>query len=255
MREQTEQEFLQNYDPGKYPRPSVTSDIVLFTMDGADNLSVLLIKRGGHPYKGRWAIPGGFLNAGKESSEEAARRELKEETGLDAAYLNQLYTFSDPGRDPRTHVISVVYTALVPKGKLTGFTAGDDASNAALFAVSYDGKELSLACGAITLSGDDLAFDHKDIIIKAIERLRGRIWYEPDAFELLPDKGRFTINELKLAFEAVTGRVLDTPNFRKMFFRGYVRTGKTVPIGETRKGRGPHPAPLYTFTGKREEQL
>lgn len=249
---QTEEEFLRDYDPGKYPRPSVTSDIVLFTMDEANRLSVLLIKRGDWPYKDRWALPGGFVMAGKESTEEAACRELKEETGLDDVYLNQLYTFSDPGRDPRTHVISVVYMALVPKGKLSGFHAGDDASDAALFAVKYENGKLTLHNDRITLAGTGLAFDHNNVIIKAIERIRGRISYEYDAFELLPDKSRFTIHELKLAFEAVTGHHMDTPNFRKRFFRSYVRSGRVIPLNESRRDNA-RPAALYAFVPEKEE--
>lgn len=243
---QTEEEFLKDYDPGKYERPSVTSDIVLFTLDENNRLSVLLIRRGGWPYKGRWAIPGGFLTAGQESSEEAARRELKEETGLEGIFLNQLYTFSRPDRDPRTHVVSVVYIGLVPKGKLEGFQAGDDASDAALFNVVYDGRNLTLTNKDKTIPGPDLAFDHNEVIIKAIERIRGRISYEPDAFELLQDKSRFTIHELKKVFEAVTGRPMDTPNFRKMFFRGYVHSGRVVPLDESRRDKG-RPAALYGF--------
>ena len=113
-----EKEFLEQYDVSQFERPSVTADIVIFTLDSADNLNILLIKRGGFPYKDCWAIPGGFLEAGKESIDETAARELKTETNIDNVYLKQLYTFGDLGRDPRTTVISVAYTALVPKHML-----------------------------------------------------------------------------------------------------------------------------------------
>lgn len=126
-----EHDFLQEYDVSKYERPSVTADIIIFTVDEKKRLSLLLIRRGGYPYKDRWALPGGFLNAGKESADTAAARELFEETGIKNAYLKQLYTFSRPDRDPRTHVISIAYTALIPRGKLQ-FRAGDDARDARL---------------------------------------------------------------------------------------------------------------------------
>ena len=130
-------DFLKTYDASEYERPSVTADIVVLTLDSSDELSILLIKRGEYPFKGCWAIPGGFLQAGKESIDEAAARELKSETNIDNVYLKQLYTFGNPGRDPRTTVISVAYTALVPKHMLD-IKAGDDAQDARLFKIKDD---------------------------------------------------------------------------------------------------------------------
>ena len=132
-----ERQFIESYDASKYERPSVTADIVILTIDNEDDLNILLIKRGGYPYKDKWAIPGGFMEVGKESIDETAVRELKEETGIDNVYLKQLYTFGNVGRDPRTTVVSVAYTALVPKSKLH-ITAGDDAKDAQLFKIKYD---------------------------------------------------------------------------------------------------------------------
>ncbi|MBO4514124.1 MAG: NUDIX hydrolase, partial [Lachnospiraceae bacterium] len=131
-----EKAFLENYDPDKYKKPSVTADVVTLTVDEQDQLCILLIKRGGYPYKGKWALPGGFMNTDEESVTQAARRELYEETGVQDVSLRQLYTFSQPGRDPRMHVVSVAYTALVPKGSLK-VRAGDDAWEAEVFRISY----------------------------------------------------------------------------------------------------------------------
>ena len=137
----TEEEFLKSYSPGDYPRPSVAVDMVIFTVtdQAEDNnrklpekeLRLLLIKRGGHPYLGTWALPGGFVRP-TETTEQAASRELREETGVDQVYLEQLYTFSQPGRDPRTWVMSCSYMALVDSARVK-VEAGDDADQAAWF--------------------------------------------------------------------------------------------------------------------------
>lgn len=141
----TEEEFLKDYNPGNYARPSVAADMAIFTITeerednyrklSEKNLSILLIQRGGHPYLGCWALPGGFVRP-DETTETAARRELKEETGLDQVYMEQLYTVSDPGRDPRTWVMSCSYMALIDSSQIS-LRAGDDADNAKWFRISY----------------------------------------------------------------------------------------------------------------------
>lgn len=241
---ETEAEFLAHYDPGAYPRPSVTADVVVLTIRPNKGLCVLLVRRGNWPHKGKWALPGGFLEAGKESVDQAAARELKEETGLPGLYLKQLATFSDPGRDPRGHMISVAYTALVPAGRLV-YRAGDDASDAGLFGISYEHGTLVLADGDARLQETDLAFDHAEIIKAALDRLRGRVSYEPDAFELLADKSGFTVYELRHVFELVLGKSLDSANFRKMFMRSYFKTGRVNTTGRFRGNTGHRPAALY----------
>ncbi len=238
--------FLESYDPDRYKKPSVTADIVIFTMDEDNELCILLIRRGGFPYKDHWAIPGGFLEAGQESPDDTARRELFEETGLKDVALTQLYTFGDPLRDPRTHVVSVVYTALVPRSKLD-FKAGDDAKDARLFKIRYDIDGLSFVSGSELVSKDDLAFDHAKIIELAIKRLRNRIDYEADAFSLLKDSSSFTIYELKLIFESIKNRSLDTANFRKFFMRNWVSSGMVRDRGVKSEGAGRKPAELYEF--------
>ncbi len=240
----TEQTFAGQHDTAEYERPCVTADIILFTVGEDGRLSLLMVRRGAPPFKGCWALPGGFLNAGQESAEEAAARKLYEEAGIQNAYLRQLYTFSRPDRDPRTHVVSVAYTALIPRGRLH-FSAGDDAEEARLFAVSLDNGVLLLTHKGQTLCEPELAFDHAEIIKTAVCRLRGRINYEPDAFELLKDKTEFTIFELKQVFETIKGTSLDPANFRKMFARNYVNTGMAVPLGRTRRDKGRKAAALY----------
>ena len=236
-------EFLKKYDASEFERPSVTADVVVFTLDSSDDLSILLIKRGEYPFKGCWAIPGGFLQAGKESIDEAAARELKTETNIDNVFLKQLYTFGDLGRDPRTTVISIAYTALVPKHMLD-IKAGDDAQDARLFKIRYDVNGIVFTNEGLTITESALAFDHNEIIKMAITRLRNRIDYEDDAFNLLKNKNEFTISELKRIYETIKNRPLDLPNFRKTFLRDYVSTGKVVDLEKTVISKG-KPARLY----------
>ncbi len=183
----------------KYPRPALTADCVVFGLDDED-LKVLLIQRDGQPFAGQWALPGGFAVVG-ESLEEAARRELAEETGLKGVFLEQLYTFSEPDRDPREHVVTVAYFALVNLSEHQ-VQAATDARNAAWF-------EMSDVPG--------LAFDHDLILQTAYERLQGKIRYQPIGFELLPDK--FTLRQLQGMYEKILDRTLDKRNFRKKILK------------------------------------
>ncbi len=245
-----EKAFLDQYDVSKYERPSVTADVIIFTMDDDNELNILLIKRGNHPYKDYWAIPGGFLETGRESIDEAAARELYEETGVkadDGIDLRQLITVGSPDRDPRTHVVSVVYTALVPKGLLHP-KAGDDANEAKLFKIrkGYDENgDLSIyfVGDKCSLTMKNIAFDHEDLIITALKRLRGRLNYTDDAFSLLQDKDRFDILELLRIHEAILFRQLDKPNFRRMFMRDYLGKHRVKELGQ------------YAQEGKRKTTL
>lgn len=191
----TEEEFLREYDRTAWDRPSLTSDIVLFSIDAQNKPVVLLIKRGGHPYIGCWAFPGGFVSDG-ESTEEAAARELEEETGLKGIYLDQMYCVSTPGRDPRGWTETVVYMAVMDRGAETP-KAGDDAEEACWFNIDYvrngniyevrltSGETVLTAeldvkrdkMGTIDVNGteilscDGLAFDHVKLLLYAIEKL------------------------------------------------------------------------------------
>lgn len=177
----------------KYPHPSVTTDCVIFGFDGT-KLKVLLIERGIEPFKGTWALPGGFLRM-DESAEQGALRELKEETGLETGYIKQFHTFTAPNRDPRERVITIAYFALVRIQEVKG---GDDAARAQWFSL------------------DDvpaLAFDHDQILRMASRELRKQIHFEPVGFELLPKQ--FTIRELQALYEAVLDVKFDRRNFYK----------------------------------------
>jgi 8-oxo-dGTP diphosphatase len=179
----------------EYARPALTVDVVVFALDDED-LQVMLIQRKLLPFAGQWALPGGFVRV-EETLEAAAQRELREESGLAGIFLEQLYTFGEIQRDPRERVVTVAYYALV---NLAGHDvrASTDAAQAAWFPVS----ELP-----------ELAFDHAQIVEVALERLRGKVRYQPIGFELLPE--RFTLRQLQHLYEIVLGRPLDKRNFRK----------------------------------------
>ncbi|MCF7981956.1 MAG: NUDIX hydrolase [Pseudomonadales bacterium] len=179
----------------EYSRPALTVDCVVFGLD-QDDLKVLLIQRGLEPFAGQWALPGGFVRI-DESPEASARRELQEETGVRDVFLEQLYTFGEPSRDPREHVISIAHYALVNLDDHE-IRAATDARQAGWFAI------------------DDvptLAFDHGTILKMAHDRLCGKVRYQPIGFELLPDK--FALRQLQNLYEKVLDRQIDKRNFRK----------------------------------------
>jgi 8-oxo-dGTP diphosphatase len=200
----------------------VAVDIVMFTVV-RDHLEVLLIERGIPPYQGSWALPGGFVLPG-ESLEDAARRELRDETGVRDVFLEQLYTFGEPGRDPRGRVVSVAWYALISGDR--PLQATSDAADARWW----------------TVSGlPPLAFDHDRILGLALERLRGKLEYTTVGFQLLPP--RFTLTELQTVYEAILDRKLDKRNFRR-------RIDMLDLVGETdelRRDGAARPARLYTF--------
>ena len=213
-----EKEFLKSYDPNKYQRPSVTTDvIVLTTSENYRFLRILLIKRKNFPFKDCWAIPGGFVNIDEEL-EAAAKRELKEETGLSPSYIEQLYTFGGVDRDPRTRVISVSYLALLNFNKVEEVCADDDAAEAEWFTVSMAGEkgELYTLVSLKTneqLKPSDLAFDHGEIIKLAIQRIKGKLEYTDIGFNLLPEK--FTQGQAQRVYEAILGHPIHPSNFRR----------------------------------------
>lgn len=208
----------------------VTVDIVIFTLREG-SLQVLLVKRGVPPFEGQYAIPGGFIREG-ESLEEAAFRELYEEAGVRNVFLEQLYTFGDPKRDPRGRVITVAYYALIASDKLS-LVAGADAAEAQWFPVT---------------DLPPLAFDHRSILDYAIERLRNKLEYTTVGFQLLAEK--FTLGELQAVYEAILGRALDKRNFRRKI--ALLRILK--PLREWRH-TGRKPAQLFRFAAARFEKL
>jgi 8-oxo-dGTP diphosphatase len=206
-----------------YPRPSVTVDLVIFTI-AEDDLKVLLIRRGQEPFKGRWALPGGFVEI-DESLERAAARELKEEVGVTNVYLEQLYTFGEPKRDPRGRVISVSYFALVDAERQR-IVAASDAAEARWRSV-FDAPKL--------------AFDHARILDTAVWRLRNKIEWTTVGYELLPKK--FTLSELQRVYEIILQRPVDKRNFRKKI----LAQGQIIELNETTSDVAHRPARLYSF--------
>jgi 8-oxo-dGTP diphosphatase len=215
----------QDYDPTRYNRPSVTVDVVIFSIIDIQ-LKVLLIKRKQWPFENAWAFPGGFVQM-NESLEDAAYRELKEETNIDRAviYLEQLYTFGHPDRDPRTRVITVAYFALVGADKIKDPQISDETVDVAWFS-AYNPPEL--------------AFDHNQILDYAITRLRYKLEYSAVGFQLLPET--FTLRELQQAYEIVLDEKLDKGNFRSKLRKSDV----VEPINRYRQTGG-RPARLYQF--------
>ena len=210
-------------DLTQYDRPSVTVDVLVFAvMD--DQLKVALIKRGIAPFKNSWAIPGGFVHM-DESLEQAAQRELEEEAGVKSVYLEQLYTFGDPTRDPRGRVITVAYYALVPDHDIA-LSASTDAREAHWFAVD---------------NLPTLAFDHKEILQRALERLKSKLEYSNIAYSLLPPKFRLT--ELQQVYEIILGQKLDKRNFRKRM----LSLDLLEPTRQVDKSGAHRPAQLYRF--------
>ncbi|WP_438447034.1 NUDIX hydrolase [Gorillibacterium sp. sgz5001074] len=289
----TEQEFMQSYDASMYERPSVTVDMLIFTVFDkqqdnyrklpAKSLQLLLIKRGEHPYLGQWALPGGFVSV-HESLDEAARRELKSETNIENLYMEQLFTWGDVGRDPRTRVVSSSYMALVDRTSLD-VRAGDDAVDARWFEVRYqvtqekktmleDGYEferliritlgheetvLTATVKVVTqcsgrskkvsreiVESQGIAFDHAKIMEYAIERLRNKIEYTDVAFHLMPPL--FTLSELQQVYEFILGRELLAAAFRR----------KIAPLveetNEYTKDAGHRPSKLYRMNPNGENK-
>jgi len=216
----------------RHPRPSVAVDITVFRMVD-ERLCVLLVRRGREPFAGHWALPGGFVDI-DESLEDAARRELVEETAVADVWLEQLYTFGEPGRDPRGRVISVAYYALIPADRTVQPEAGDDADQ-----VRW-------------VPADDppaLAFDHNEVLRCAVGRLRTKLEYTTAGFALLPST--FTLSQLQRVYEAVLGRTLDKRNFR----RKVLMLNILKPTDRTHRDGRHRPAKLYRLAQRRFENL
>lgn len=234
----TEAEFLAQYNPGDYERPSVTVDMMVIRMkEDLSCMQVLLIQRKDHPFINQWALPGGFVNM-DESAYEAACRELKEETGLTDVYLEQIYTMSQPKRDPRMRVIDIAYVALLPYEAEARVIAGDDAKNAVWFDIDLDESILRLTNkenylkieygltekyfknGRVSvknhvphlISNEALAFDHSEIILEGLIRLRNKVMYSDIAFNLVPEE--FTLPDLQRVYEEILGKELYKAYFR-----------------------------------------
>lgn len=283
----TEEQFLARYDARKFERPSVTVDMLVFTVldnEAADkrrlakkDLAVLMVRRSDHPCIGQWALPGGFVEM-NENLDQAAQRELQEETGIENLYMEQLYTFGDVGRDPRTRIISTSYMTLADSQSLGEIRAGSDARDVSWFKIKFynlnDHKssiyfdhaeeqdfQLELDNGTekiqatvrriVTSMGkvsstrweltynDGIAFDHAKIITYGLERLRNKIEYTDIAFNLMPEL--FTLSELQQVYEVILGKDLLKANFRRKIRDFVIKTEMLT------RDKAHRPSILYRF--------
>jgi 8-oxo-dGTP diphosphatase len=233
-----EQAFLDAYDPTVFERVSVAVDVALLTAK-AGTLEVLLVERSEHPFKGAHQIPGGFVRP-KESLDDATRRVLEEKVGVSGVFFEQLYTFGEPDRDPRTRVITVAHYALIPPERSVPRN-GD--TMLAKIGVPWEGE----TGGPVRVTDPNgkrlqLAFDHAEILGLCVKRLRGKLHYAPIGFQLLPKK--FTLRQLQDVHETVLGRSLNKDSFR----RSMLASGQLTRTGEIEASVGHRPAELYRFT-------
>ena len=268
----SEEEFLKNYDSSKYEKISLTTDILLFSVSdiSQDNyrktnekaMSVLLVKRKNYPYKDMWCLPGGFLDV-KEELEDCPKRILEQETNLKNIYMEQLYTFGGVTRDPRMRIVSTAYMGLIDKNILKDTLA----NNAKWFQISYEEKEnkitllltseeetikikakkvrnetKSLTTKYQIIENKKLAFDHAEVILTGIERLRNKIEYTDIVFHMMPKY--FTLGELQKVYEVILGKTLLMPAFRRMIASKVEKTEKM----ET--GGGHRPSSLFEYKNR-----
>ena len=270
----TEEAFLSQYDPNAFDRPAVSVDTVVFSIDSRmqtknyrkldeQKLTVLLLKRNEHPHLGKWSLPGGFVGS-QESLDQAALRVLRDKTGLDDVYIEQLYTFGHPHRDPRMRVISTAWLALIDRSRYRlNNTHTERIANPAWCEIDFPKEAQALRLqinneaitipvktgetrngkiSAPTYTATDpspLAFDHTALILEGLLRLRNKIDYTDIVFNLLPD--RFTITHLQQICEIIGGEKLLSPAFRRKTAR------KITPTGEYTRERGHRPSQLYTY--------
>jgi 8-oxo-dGTP diphosphatase len=236
-----ERQFLAGYDAARFPHPSVTVDVAIVTATQG-RLRAVLVRRADHPDRGRWSLPGGFVRM-DESLDRAATRVLREKAGLGGVFLEQLYTFGEPARDPRTRVISVAYYALIDAATLK-LPKNDDVRLATL-QVPWSGER-----GGPVEACDEqgktlpLAFDHPDILGLVVKRLRGKLAYASIGFELLPDE--FTLAQLQAIHETILGRRLNKDSFR----RSMLDARQVVATGRREADVGHRPAEFYRFARK-----
>ena len=266
----SEEEFLKDYDSSMYEKLSMTSDILIVSVSSKDTsnyrktdkkmMSILLVKRDDYPYKGKWCLPGGFLDVKKETLEECARRVLKRETNLSNIYLEQLYTFDRVDRDPRMRVVSTSYVALIDKEKLD-----EKVVNASWFdIIKYEEKNnvvsLTLSNGEeiidfsitkklrekttdrydfVTKENHSLAFDHDHVILAGIERIRNKVNYTDIVFNMMPEY--FTLGELQQVYEVILNKKLLDPAFRRIIADKVEKTSKM------KTGEGHRPSFLFKY--------
>lgn len=272
----TEEEFLKDYDSSVFEKLSMTADILILSVSSKDStnyrktdkkmMSVLLVKRNDYPYKGKWCLPGGFLDPKTETLEECAKRVLKRETNLSHIYLEQLYTFDSLNRDPRMRVVSTSFVALVDKEKLT-----DKVEHASWFDIVLNEEkdnvvDLVLDNGEETIKfsikktlketttdrylferkeNEKLAFDHDKVILSGIERLKNKINYTDIVFNMMPEY--FTLGELQQVYEVIQNKKLLDPAFRRIIADKVIKTDKM------RTGEGHRPSYLFKYNNEKNK--
>ncbi len=270
----TEEEFLKAYNSKEFDQLSMTADILLISVSDQEQanyrktskkmMSILLVKRDDYPYKEKWCLPGGFLDPNTETLEECAKRILKKETNLSNIYLEQLYTFDDLKRDPRTRVISTAYMALVDKKRLTDKIN----SNASWFDILFLEEKNNTV--KITLTNDEtminlnikktlkekttdryefksiknheIAFDHDIVILSGLERLKNKISYTDIVFNMMPKY--FTLGELQQVYEVILNKKLLDPAFRRII------ANKVEKTDQIQTGAGHRPSALFKYKQK-----
>ena len=267
----SEKEFLENYDVTKFDRLSMTSDILLVSVSNQDStnyrktskkmVSILLVKRNDFPFKDKVCLPGGFLNPKNETLDECAKNVLKRETNLSNIYLEQLYTFDDIKRDPRTRVVSTSYVALVDKNKLTNklnknaswfdITEIEEINNIVKVTLHNSQEIINFSIrkrliekttdqySFSIIENNHIAFDHPKIILAGIERIRNKINYTDIVFNMMPEY--FTLGELQDVYEVILGKKLLTPAFRRIIANKVEKTDKML------TGKGHRPSVLFQY--------
>lgn len=237
MLSEEDKTFLKTYNADEYEHPSVTVDMLIFTITDKGQLQLMLIQRKNPPYKDCWAIPGGFVNI-DESVKTAAIRELQEETNVTQYNLHQFGVYGEVNRDPRTRVISIAYIAMVNHIELGNtMLHGDDAKAVKLYDISYKDNQLLFNNKEL-----DLAFDHDKIIKDGLEYLRKTINYTDIVLDFLSYK--FTLFDAQKVYEIILGKSLNKGNFRRSFINNFVKTGKVEELEEY-SHRYQRPAKLY----------
>ena len=265
----SEEEFLKNYDSSQYEKLSMTADILVISVSSKDRInyrktdekrmSILLMKRDNHPFKGKWCLPGGFLNPKSETLEECARRVLKQETNISNLYLEQLYTFDSLNRDPRMRVVSTSFVALIDKNNLKEKVENsswfdiiliednnhdvkvelDNGSEKISFVIHKELKENSEYFNFSTKENKSIAFDHDKVILTGIERIKNKINYTDIVFNLMPLE--FTLKELQQVYEVILNKKLLDPAFRRMI------SDKVIKTERMKTGEGHRPSSLYRY--------
>ena len=271
----TEEEFLKDYDPSKYEKLSMTTDVLIMSVSNEDTgnyrklsekkFSILLVKRKNYPFKDKWCVPGGFIKM-DESLDDAARRVLKNETNLKDIYIEQLYTFSDVKRDPRMRVVSTSYMALVDKNRLSDklsenaswfnvevkqddksfYVTLDNTSEQIEFIVSKKLRNLTTDRYEFkVVKNDKLAFDNPLVIVSGIERLKNKIGYTDIVFNMMPEY--FTLGELQQVYEVILGKKLLDPAFRRIIADKVEKTDKL------KTGGGHRPSALFKYKNNKSK--